>query len=79
MTERTNVAESDKIIHYTAKLEATRRELEVVKTSFFKAKSASRKISWPNKPPTERMRVLLKIVSFAENSLSKARLPFNVI
>ena len=52
-----------KILGYRAKLEATRRELEVVKTTFFKAKSATRKISWPDKPPTEKMKNLLKIVS----------------
>ena len=48
---------------YTAKLEATRRQLDVAKTSFFKAKTASSKIRWPNKPPTEKMRLLLRIVS----------------
>ena len=52
-----------KITHYRAKLEATRRELDVVKTSFFKAKTATRKIQWPEKPPTEKMRNLLRIVS----------------
>ena len=52
-----------KITTYRAKLEATRRELDVVKTTFFKAKTATKKINWPNKPPTEKMRSLLKIVS----------------
>lgn len=60
---------ADKIQVYTAKLDATRRQLEVVKTSFFKAKTATTKIRWPNKPPTEKMRLLLRIVSvkFLEN------------
>ena len=53
----------EKIEFYTAKLDATRRQLDVVKTSFFKAKTATTKIKWPNKPPTERMRLLLRIVS----------------
>ena len=48
---------------YTAKLEATRRQLDVAKTSFFKAKTATTKLKWPNKPPTEKMRLLLRIVS----------------
>ena len=48
---------------YSAKLEATRRQLEVAKTSFFKAKTATTKIKWPQKPPTEKMRLLLRIVS----------------
>ena len=52
-----------KIQLYTAKLEATRRQLDVVKTSFFKAKTATNKIKWPAKPPTEKMRLLLRIVS----------------
>ena len=65
MTDQNN---AEKIVHYTAKLEATRRELEVVKTSFFKAKTATRKISWPDKPPTEKMRQLLKIVRIETKS-----------
>ena len=48
---------------YKAKLEATRRQLDVAKTSFFKAKTATTKMKWPNKPPTEKMRLLLRIVS----------------
>ena len=48
---------------YTAKLEATRRQLDVAKTSFFKAKTATTKMKWPHKPPTEKMRLLLRIVS----------------
>ena len=54
---------NDKIQFYTAKLDATRRQLEVVKTTFFKAKTATTKIKWPSRPPTERMRLLLRIVS----------------
>ena len=53
----------EKIQFYTAKLDATRRQLDVSKTSFFKAKTATTKIKWPNKPPTEKMRLLLRIVS----------------
>ena len=61
-----------KITTYRAKLEATRRELDVVKTTFFKAKTATKKINWPNKPPTEKMRSLLKIVSeINKNFLTK--------
>ena len=53
---------------YTAKLEATRRQLDVAKTSFFKAKTAASKMKWPNKPPTEKMRLLLRIVSYLFHS-----------
>ena len=58
---------AEKIQLYTAKLDATRRQLEVVKTSFFKAKTATTKIKWPAKPPTEKMRLLLRIVSLFLN------------
>lgn len=58
-----------KIDHYRAKLEATRRQLDVVKTTLFKAKSAVRKITWPQKPPTDRMRQLLKLVLKASISI----------
>ena len=54
---------AEKTQYYAAKLEATRRQLDVAKTSFFKAKTATTKIKWPNKPPTEKMRLLLRIVS----------------
>ena len=60
-----------KINHYRAKLEATRRQLDVVKTTLFKAKTAARKITWPHKPPTDRMRLLLKLVILNEKLGSK--------
>ena len=62
--EMNSTVVNEKIQFYTAKLDATRRQLEVTKTSFFKAKTATTKIKWPTKPPTEKMRLLLRIVSF---------------